>query len=211
MAHGGSASSSAPLRALASAAGLDTTYTSWRGDLAASSDQAVLAALAALGHSIRGPDDAAGALVALERERWREVVPPVVIGWDGALVVPFAVPAEADGTWEIEVVTEAGRTVHARGRLFELQADSHAWPGGVVHCVRRATVSTGGEVGYHRVAWRAAGTHGEALGISAPERAWGGPGEGPRRWGVFAPVYGLASPESGQAGDLAASSDQAVL
>lgn len=208
MADSGSASppaipGSAALRELASAAGLDTAYTSWRGEPAVSSDEAVLAALAALGHELRGPQDAPAALAAIERERWREIVPPVVIGWDGALSVPFSVPAEADGTWEIEVLTEAGRTVKAHGRLFALPADSHAWPGGVVHCIRRAAVSTGGEVGYHRVAWRAAGTHGEALGISAPERAWGGPGTGQRRWGVFAPVYGLASPESGQAGDLA--------
>src|SRR5262249_35799846 len=33
-------------------------------------------------------------------------------------------------------------------------------------------------------------------------RAWGGPGEGARRWGVFAPVYGLASAHTGVAGDL---------
>ena len=196
-----SIASSSPLRDLAAAAGLDTTYTSWRGEPAASSDEAVLAALGALGHSLRNPEDAPGALAALERERWREVVPPVVIGWDGALVVPFSIPAETDGAWEVEVTTEAGRTIRAHGRLFELSADSHAWPGGAVHCVRRAAVWTG-EVGYHRVAWRAAGAHGEAFGISAPERAWGGPGAGPRRWGVFAPVYGLASPETGQAGDL---------
>lgn len=192
----------AAFRALASLAGLDTSYTSWRGEPTSSSDASVLAALRALGIELRSPAEAPGALAALERERWREVVPPVVVGWDGALVVPFAVPAEADGAWEIEVTTEAGRTVRAHGRMYDLPADSHAWPGGVVHCVRRATVWLEGELGYHRVAWGAAGAHGEALGIAAPRRAWGGPGEGPRRWGVFAPVYGLAAPETGQAGDL---------
>jgi 4-alpha-glucanotransferase len=191
-----------PFRELARAAGLDTTYTDWRGKPAASSDASVLAALRALGIALRSPDEAPGALAALERERWREIVPPVVIGWDGALVVPFSVPADVDAIWELEITTESGRTVRARGRLFQLPADSHAWPGGAVHCVRRATVSLDGEVGYHQVAWRAGGLDGEALGIAAPRRAWGAPGEGHRRWGVFAPVYGLASPETGQAGDL---------
>ena len=190
-----------PFRELARAAGLDTTYTDWRGKPAASSDGSVLSALHALGIEIAFPDDAPRVLAAVERDRWREVVPPVVIGWDGALVVPFSVQADVDGIWEVEVTTEAGQTVRARGRLFELPADSHAWPGGQVHCVRRATVPVG-ELGYHRVAWGVHSAHGEALGIAAPRKAWGGPGEGPRRWGVFAPVYGLAAPETGQAGDL---------
>ncbi len=192
------------LRELANAAGLDTTYTDWRGEPAAASEQAVLAALRALGVDLPSAavDQTRPALERLEHERWREVVPPVVIGWDGAISVPFSVPAEIDGDWEVEVTTESGRTVRAHGRMYDLPADSHAWPGGVVHCVRRATVWLDGELGYHRVAWGAAGVAGEALGIAAPRRAWGAPGDGPRRWGVFAPVYGLAAPETGQAGDL---------
>jgi 4-alpha-glucanotransferase len=126
-----------------------------------------------------------------------------VVGWNGALVVPFTVPADLDTEWEVEVTAESGHTVRAHGRLFELPADSHEWPSGVVHCCRRATIFLDGENGYHSVKWRTAGGQGEAFGISAPERAWGGPGHGAQRWGVFAPVYGLASAESGEAGDLA--------
>ncbi|MEO8707110.1 MAG: 4-alpha-glucanotransferase [Kofleriaceae bacterium] len=191
---------------LARAAGLDPEYTSWRGTQISADEGALLEAVQALapelGIQVTSSDDPRAAIAELERKRWRELVPPVVIGWDGALVIPFAVPAGNDGSWEVEIETEAGRTVKAHGRLFDLPADSHAWPGGVVHCIRRATVWLDGELGYHRVAWRAAGGHGEALGIAAPMRAYGGPGAGPRRWGVFAPVYGLANPRSGQAGDL---------
>lgn len=194
------------LRELANAAGIDVAYTSWRGEPASASDEAVLATLRALapdlGIKLERADDAAGALAVLEREKWNELVPPVVIGWDGSIVVPFRVPADSDGTWEIEVTTESGRLVRARGRLFDLPADSHAWPGSVVHCIRRATVFLDGENGYHSAKWKTAGEQGEAFAISAPAIAWGGPGQGPRRWGVFAPVYGLASPRSGQAGDL---------
>jgi 4-alpha-glucanotransferase len=197
------------LHALATLAGLDPGYVDWRGDPVVASDDSIRAALAALGTELPedGVEEAARhAIAGLERARWREIVPPVVIGWEGALVIPFAVPADQDGSWELEILTEAGRRVVARGRLFELGADSHAWPGGAVHCVRRAHLGLDGETGYHRVSWRASwaggGGQGEALGISAPLRAWGAPGEGPRRWGVFAPVYGLASPATGEAGDL---------
>lgn len=195
------------LRDLAKAAGLDVDYTSWRGEPTSASDEAVFATLRALapalGLKLERPEDAQGAIGVLERERWNEVAPPVVIGWDGTLVVPFAVPADDDLDWEVEVATESGGLVRARGRLFDLPADGHAWPGGVVHCYRRATIYLDGENGYHSVRWRTAGAQGEALGISAPTVAWGGPGAGPRRWGVFAPVYGLAAADTGQAGDLA--------
>lgn len=195
------------LRELAKAVGLIAEYRNFRGVNTTVSDESVLAALRALapdlGISLERAEDAAGALAAFERERWTEIVPPVVIGWNGTLVVPFTVPAELDVEWELEVTTESGHVVRGKGRLFDLPADGHEWPGGVVHCRRRATVFLDGENGYHSVKWRAAGGQGEAFGISAPERAWGGPGQGPRRWGVFAPVYGLASPQSGAAGDLA--------
>ncbi len=193
------------LRELAHIAGIDAEYTSWDGRPTAASEDSVLAVLRSLapdlGVQFAGSEDAPHAIEVLERERWNEIVAPVVIGWDGAVVVPFAVPADDDLPWEVEVTTEGGQLVRAHGRLFDLPGDSHAWPGGAVHCIRRATVFTG-ETGYHSVRWRAGGGQGEVFAISAPTRAWGGPGEGARRWGVFAPVYGLASHETGQAGDL---------
>ncbi len=194
------------LKQLARVAGIDPEYQSWQGQPTTSSDASLLAALQAmapdLGIQLATADDARGALADLERERWNEIVPPVVVGWDGALEVPFSVPAESDTAWEVEVTTESGRTVHASGTLFGLPGDSHTWPNGNVHCVRRARIWLDGELGYHRVQWRAAGTLGEALGIAAPTKAFGGPGGGPRRWGVFAPVYGLANARTGECGDL---------
>jgi 4-alpha-glucanotransferase len=204
-------SGTSSLRQLARAAGIDPDYTSWQGQPTHASDESVLAALRAmapdlgieLGVELASAGEVQAALATLERTRSTELVPPVVIGWDGALVVPFSVPADSDGPWEVEVTTEAGRTIRASGKLFAIPADSHTWPGGVVHCVRRATVWLDGELGYHEVKWQVAGGHGEALGISAPTKAYGGPGTGSRRWGVFAPVYGLASARSGECGDLA--------
>jgi 4-alpha-glucanotransferase len=194
------------LRDLANAAGLDPEYTSWKGEPAAASDESLRLALRAFARDLGVEVERMGphaALQALERKRWLEVVPPVVLAWDGRLSLPFSVPAEMDLDWECEVTTEQGGVVRAHGRLFDLPADSHAWPGGVVHCVRRAEVWLEGQLGYHTVKWRTAGTEGEAMVIAAPTKAWGQPGYGLKRWGVFAPVYGLASPHSGAAGDLA--------
>jgi 4-alpha-glucanotransferase len=194
---------------LARVAGLEPEYTSWRGEPAAASDQALLAMLAMLGPELGfrcdRPEDGWAARAACERARWAQIVPEVVVGWAGVIDVAIALPADRDGSWEVEVVTETGKRVRAAGRLFELLADHHAWPDGVVHCVRHARVDAG-EDGYHEVSWQVAGggaatATGTALAICPPERAFAGPGTGPRRWGVFAPVYGLA-PQSGGIGDL---------
>ncbi len=196
----------ADVKALARAAGIDPDYISWTGAPTTSSEESLLAAVKALapdlGVQVASDDDVRGALADIERNRWNELVPPVVVGWDGSLVVPFSVDANSDDEWEIEVTTESGKTHAARGRLFALPADSHAWPGGKVHCIRRASLWCDGELGYNTVEWRCGVERGRAMGIAAPTRAHGGPG-GPRRWGVFAPVYGLSSPQSGAAGDLA--------
>jgi 4-alpha-glucanotransferase len=191
------------LRDLAKAAGIDPDYTSWRGEPTSASDESVRLALSALARELGIDIERPDARHALEQKQWLEIVPPVVLAWDGRMSLPFSVPADMDLEWECEVTTEQGGLVRAHGRLFDLPASNHAWPGGAVHCVRRAEVWLEGQLGYHTVKWKAAGTEGEALVIAAPTKAWGQPGYGMRRWGVFAPVYGLASRESGAAGDLA--------
>src|SRR5215475_6607919 len=112
----------AELREFAAAAGIDASYQSWRGEPVVASDAALIAALRALapdlGVAFDRAADAPGALAALQRARWTEVVPPVVTGWDGEIVVPFSVPAELDDRWEVEVATESGQIVRAHGRLF---------------------------------------------------------------------------------------------
>ncbi|HEY4239600.1 MAG TPA: 4-alpha-glucanotransferase [Kofleriaceae bacterium] len=193
------------LHGLARVAGIDPAYSSWRGEPTVSSEPALRAALRALLPDLGlAPDadrDPHAAIAAIERQRWQETVPPVVLGWDGLVEVPFSVRADFDADWELEIRTEGGERHVWTGRLFDLTADSHGYPDGVISCVRRVRVEVG-ELGYHALAWRVAGAIGESLVICAPTRAHGAPGSGARRWGVFAPVYGLAGHQSGDAGDL---------
>ncbi|MGE0869561.1 MAG: 4-alpha-glucanotransferase [Kofleriaceae bacterium] len=191
------------LRELARSCGLEVEYASWRGQTVAAHDDAVLDVLAAMGgdygFSIRRPDDVPSAITAVERERWHEIVPPVVVGWDGAIVVPLAMPARTDGAWELSVTTESGRVVERRGRVSDLDAEPHDTKVGAF-CLRRAAIQID-ELGYVTVRWRVGSERGESLGICAPSRAWR-PDARDSRWGVFAPVYGLASEATGAAGDL---------
>ncbi len=192
------------LHALARAAGLETDYTNFEGHRTVTSDESLVAMLKTLvpdlGIAFSSVNDAPAAMTALEHLKHAEIVPPVVIGWGRELVVPFSVVADQDSPWEVVVTTESGQTVRASGRMFHLPASDHTH-GREVRCVRRATIEVG-EHGYHQVAWTGAHTGGEAVGICAPEVAWGAPGQGKRRWGVFAPVYGLANARTGETGDL---------
>src|SRR5438477_1553559 len=103
------------LRDLASAAGIDPEYRSWRGEPAVASDESLIATLRALapdlGVAFDHAGDAAAALAELERTQRGEVVPPALVAWNGELTVPFRVPAELDGAWEVELATESGRTL----------------------------------------------------------------------------------------------------
>jgi 4-alpha-glucanotransferase len=195
------------LDALARAAGLEPGYTGWRGGPVTASAEALCATLRALGVSPVAPDDTAAAVADLERRRWAEVVPPVAVAWDGGpLEVPLSVPADLDDPWELELTTEGGQVHRAAGSLHYLPVREHAWPetlGRTVHCVRTATVETGGEHGYHTLRWQVGPARGEAHVIAAPTRAWGAPGEAPRRWGVFAPLYAMRGAATGAAGDVA--------
>src|SRR4051812_15789899 len=96
------------LQALARAAGLDPEYIDWRGRPVTSSDETLRLALTALGVDLEHRGGHAAALAELERQNWAEIVPPVVLAWDGELVLPFSVPAEFDDDWECTVTTEQG-------------------------------------------------------------------------------------------------------
>src|SRR4051812_15220647 len=101
------------LRDLALAAGLDPEYTSWRGQRVISSDETLRQALASLAPDLGVDIDRADAIDALERAKWLEVVPPVVLAWDGQLSLPFSVPAEMDGDWECEVTLDVDANASA--------------------------------------------------------------------------------------------------
>src|SRR5512139_3676437 len=112
------------LAELAKAAGIDAEYTNFKGEHTRASDEAVLQALQGLSRdlqiTIERPEQARDAIAAIERARWAEIVPHVVIGWGGTIVVPFTVPATVDGPWELEITTEDGRAFTQHGRLFDL-------------------------------------------------------------------------------------------
>jgi 4-alpha-glucanotransferase len=187
------------LHALAAHAGVDVSYTGWKGEPVPASTEALIAVLAALGHDVRAPRDAAAALALAEEAWWSAVAPPVVVGWDGGdAELPLRVRADVDAAWEVEVVYEDGETMRRAGRLFESPPSGHVERGGQPWCLRTVLLD-GRTLGYHRVRWQVGGRRGETLFIAAPRQAQP---IGAKTWGAFAPLHALRSLRSGAAGDL---------
>ena len=112
-------------------------------------------------------------------------------------------PAELDEDWEIEVTLEGGGACARTGGCSISPPTGTRGRAASCTASRRAKVWLEGALGYHAAHWKTAGAEGDALVIAAPTKAHAPPGSGLRAWGVFAPVYGLANADSGQAGDLA--------
>ena len=73
------------LEALAASMGVYTHYTDGLGQQVTVAPETLVRTCASLGASIERPADAAEALRALEAERQRDRLPPVIVAWDGVL------------------------------------------------------------------------------------------------------------------------------
>ncbi|HZH41862.1 MAG TPA: 4-alpha-glucanotransferase [Gemmatimonadales bacterium] len=169
----------AALHALAQALGVHTEYVDGLARPVSVSPETLVRIAAALGAPISRPAEAGAALRAVEDAR-RDLVPPVLVAWNGALE---PVKISAGGAIDADLALEDG------GR-FPLEIRD-----GAIH-------ATGAlPSGYHRLAVGASGETATATVISAPLEAWRRPGTH-RSWGVGAQLAALRSARSRALGDL---------
>ncbi len=198
-----SARSPSLLQELAALSGLLVEYEDFESVRREASDDALLAALRALGIAIDGPDDAARALDAERRRVWGRLVEPCAVSWDGSPVsLLLRVGSRERGSYAVTVRLESGELKETRGRLSSLPVRRWAEVDGKRVLCRELRLPAGLEPGYHRAEIRVGKRVGECLVIASPTRAWGAPGTRPRTWGVFAPTYALRSRAGSGAGDL---------
>ena len=96
------------LRSLARAMGVHARYTDGLGKRVTVAPETLLRVCAALGALVERPGDAAGALRAYRDTRKTELVPPVLVAWDGSLA-PLVIHAE--GRVQVQVHLEDGQVV----------------------------------------------------------------------------------------------------
>jgi 4-alpha-glucanotransferase len=165
------------LRSLARAMGVHTRYTDGLRRSVTVAPETLVRVCAAVGAPIARPGDAAEALRAHRAIRDTELVPPVLVAWDGVLTPWPPLPNRERGN---------GGEGHAR-----LQLEN----GDVVPLDRPLPL------GYHCLTVETSGRRETCTVIAAPVPAWRRPGSH-RSWGVGTQLAALRSTRSRSLGDL---------
>ena len=167
------------LHALASAMGVYTQYVDGLHRPVTVAPETLVRVCAALGAPLTRPEDAAGAMRALEA-RPAPLVPPVVVAWDGVLPpIPIAMP----GLAYAELRLPSGEPVP-----LERWETNFVLNGAL-------------PAGYHTLTLEAGGRRESATVIAAPVQAYRRPDSG-RSWGVGTQLAALRSARSRSLADL---------
>jgi 4-alpha-glucanotransferase len=168
------------LRSLARAMGVHTRYINGLGKSVTVAPETLVRVCAALGALVERPDDAAGALRACKESADTQLVPPVLVAWDGSLP-PSAVAT--DGLVQAQLQLEDGTIVP------------------LVRSGRRFLAPEALPFGYHLLTVEASSRIETSTVIAAPLQAWRRPGAH-RSWGVGTHLAALRSSRSRSLGDL---------
>jgi 4-alpha-glucanotransferase len=188
------------LEELARVAGLQISYEDIRGQTQEAEPEALLAVLKAIGWAVDGARDAKRALDEAVQRRWRFGVEPCVVAWEGAESdLELRLPARAFGRLECRLGLEDGTALEWSVTLEDLPAGEIAELRGERFVARRLRVPEV-PLGFHPLTLKHRDFEARVLVIAAPARAY--QGDGRKRRGYFAPLYGLRSARSWGAGDL---------
>jgi 4-alpha-glucanotransferase len=189
------------LQSLAQAAGILTSYHDGTGTLRESTPEALVQVLQILGIDIRDVEDASAARVRYRRSTWQALVPPCAVAWDdGPAELALSLPASEQGAFTIELTLESGETRHIEGRLEHIAPRETETVDGQTYARRVVSLPVGVH-GYHLARVQAGARTGECFVIAAPLSAYKPPPQ--KRWGVFAPLYGVHREHGTGIGDLA--------
>ena len=143
----------------------------------------------ARGADLDGPEDAEAALAALREQRAGEVLPPVVVAWDGRL--------------DVLLGAGAGAGTDAEERRITVRLEDGETVSGTIAAGRTWTCDPL-PFGYHTMEVVLGDTTHRAHVISAPVRAFRRADTGPatRRWGVGTQLGALRTRRSRSLGDL---------
>ena len=194
------------LRLLAQELGVLTSYTDWKGEQRQAAPEVLMQVLALLGTEIDRVADAPAALAAFRYRQRQALAPPCAVAWDDEPAeIELLLPAGQQGPYTVELTLESGQKRVIEGSLTDAPLRQRETSDGNSLSTRCLSVPVG-EPGYHQAMIQAAGRFGQCLIIAAPRR--GHSNQGGKRWGMFAPLYGLRTGWSDGIGDL---SDLATL
>ncbi len=189
------------LEQLAREMGILTSYFDWTGEAKKAKPEVLLPVLKLLGAEIHALGDASDALRAHYRVVQESLAPPCTVAWNGwDAKIELRLPSSELGSYSLELALDSGETRHIQGSLDDLPLQRFQTLGDRTVAVRTLPVPVN-QLGYHQATIHAAGRSASCQIIAAPRMSHV-PTQG-KRWGVFAPLYGLHSKRSGGTGSLA--------
>ncbi|MCG8420601.1 MAG: 4-alpha-glucanotransferase [Proteobacteria bacterium] len=178
-----------------------TSYVDWKAEPRRADPDVLVRVLGLLGAEIDRISDAPAALDAYRRASSQLLVPPCTVAWNGEdAVLNVRLPAAQSGLYSIELILESGQVRHYDGSLDNVRPQRTAIVGDETFVIRPISVPIPAH-GYHQITVQTAGRFGRCMVIAAPRRGFAVTED--KRWGVFAPLYGLYSRFSSGTGDLA--------
>ncbi len=187
------------LNRLADRVGIEARYWDIEGGLHETKPDTARALLGALGFPADSGAAVSESLARLEREAWREAVPPVIIAKEGQEIsVPLRLRAGGGDHLHWRVDLESGETAQGSGRLGDLAIEAAANRDGTDYVLRRLKLPAQ-PCGYHRLEIEADIVHAADV-IVAPSRCHLPP-EG-RYWGISTQLYALRSERNWGIGDF---------
>ena len=192
------------LQRLAKRYGVQTAYYDMEHRRHQASVESLLTVLSLLGAPVSCPRDVAVALREHRRGTWQQPVEPVTVVWEGASPeLQLRLPATmASASLAGTLTLETGENRDLQWRTDDLRVGHVAEVEGIRYVLESAPLPEGLPFGYHRLSLEIPGANVETLLISAPMKAYSGPEEGGRSWGVFLPLYSLHTEKSWGGGDL---------
>ncbi|TFD83988.1 4-alpha-glucanotransferase [Cryobacterium fucosi] len=208
MKHGRTGAATSPLRELAQAHGVDTSFRGWDGADRPVPDETLRGVLTALGVPVGTPQEIASSLAERRSEPWRRLLPPTLVAREGS-ELEVAVHTGAGRPVLVSVLAEDGsrHPVPQRGNWSEPRdIDGRA--------TSRATFVVPGHLplGWHTLIAEHDGDTARSTLVVTPERLQTTQAlAGQQRWGLMAQLYSVRSSRSWGIGDFADLADLAAI
>ena len=174
------------------------------GRLMQPAPEAILCVLKILGAPVERMDDLAGALRERRQFLMQRAIEPVLVAWDGGpLRLKLRLPsrlAGAEPRYRIDL--ETGESLESKCQLDFRTKPLERCVEGVRYVAQWIVFPEKLPLGYHRLHLQVGALTFDSHVLSSPLQTYGAATANPRLWGLFCPLYALASKKSWGAGNF---------
>jgi len=166
--------------------------------------EAILRVLKILGAPVERMDDLAGALRERRQFLMQRAIDPVIVAWDGAplrakLRLPSSL-ATAEPRYRIDL--ESAEFCEGKCQTDVGTKPIERCIEGLRYVTQRIVFPEKLPIGYHRLHLQVGALTFDSYVLSSPLQAYGAATVNPRLWGLFCPVYALASQKNWGSGNF---------